>query len=96
MLRIMDGEDLELANRMPHPTIVVSFDNGRTWVQQKFCGYSHCDGDCGLSALTIANKRARGSMVAMGMVFSDNPPWTGERVEVPAELQELALKMWWN
>lgn len=91
MLRVKDGHVLH-----PHSTILVSFDNGKTWDERHFCGNSHCTGKCGYPALTAMGQRARGSMVAMGMVFERIREWTGERVEVPTELQERALKMWWN
>ncbi len=52
----------------------VSYDSGQTWTEPKYCGSTHCDGECGHPALMFTDStgrvlRAHGSQVACGLVF---------------------------
>lgn len=66
----------------------------------KFCGFSHCVGDCGLPALFLRYRgeefKAHGSMVACGSVWQ-RKPWSGERryVDDTLDAEKLIGMMWW-
>lgn len=78
----------------------VSYDNGMTWTEPKYCGSTHCDGECGHPALVFTDitgrlLRAHGSQVACGLVFQmqrSGRQWTGKTEEVPAEIDRKLLK----
>lgn len=69
----------------------------------RYCGYSHCTGDCEYPALMLTHPtqgefKAHSNMVAAGPVWQKKP-WTGAKVQVldlfPEMDPDVLLKMWW-
>jgi hypothetical protein len=88
---------LSREGHLDHPTITES----TTGVVA--CGFSWCNGSCGLPALVLLREgkselRAFGSMVAMGPVFQEfRIPWRGAKVSITLgdESVEVLLKRFW-
>jgi hypothetical protein len=90
-----------------HQAIIIGDDNGVFDDTKKFCGYTHCRGDCGLPALVLRGQsgayagvelKTHSSMVACGPVFQpfrSNVKWVGEKVYLPDDQYEKLVKMMW-
>lgn len=86
--------------------LIVSYDDGKTFGEQKFCGESWCSGSCGLPALVLkvqhngreVELKTHSNMVAYGPVFQlFRVQWTGEKVFLGPEAGDpktLTKLMW--